>query len=250
MLPSFPLAVRPVGDPSTSCPPPRPPSPLNSTAELLVMSGNHVRPPFAHPAMVTDGLGTHSPRCWTPELLAPACQVSDTQVSDAARNMSERAITGRCSQHTRVGGGRGAGLSGAEDPLHCLPQAAPFPANGARGPTPHLPRPHTVVFWGFDGSRPDGRGVSLGFHSPFPMVGEAGHLPTGVLAFRVSSISALHPLFRVGLLLTFGSRCVLGVNPPDTRLANILSRSVGCRLTLATVPFSGYFFSTSSCQAF
>lgn len=105
MLPSFPLAVRPVGDPSTSCPPPRPPSPLNSTAELLVMSGNHVRPPFAHPAMVTEGLGTHSPRCWTPELLAPACQVSDTQVSDTARNMSERAITGRCSQHTWVGWG-------------------------------------------------------------------------------------------------------------------------------------------------
>lgn len=141
MLPSFPLAVRPVGDPSTSCPPPRPPSPLNSTAELLVMSGNHVRPPFAHPAMVTDGLGTHSPRCWTPELLAPACQVSDTQVSDAAQNMSERAITGRCSQHTRVGGAVGRGCLVLRTRYTVFHRPPHFPPTGHGVQPPTSPAP-------------------------------------------------------------------------------------------------------------
>lgn len=139
MLPWFPLAARPVGDPSTSCPRPRPPSPLSSTAELLDMNEHQARPPSSHPAMVTDGLGAHGPRGWTPELPASACRASD-----AAPNTSERVTSPSCRpQRSPSGAGpgrpvwvRGPSARFATRPLH-------FPPAGHRGPSPTSPPPHS-----------------------------------------------------------------------------------------------------------
>lgn len=144
-------------------------------------------------------------------------QVSDAQVSGAAPRMSSGRLQGDAAlsapPHTWGGVGRGAGLSGCEDPLHCFPHGHPISRQRGTGSAP----PNPVVFWALMAAGPvavasrwgsirvrDGRGEGLSI------------FPRCVGLWCILHFSPLPIVPRRAVVDLYLARCAFQVLTPQT----------------------------------